>query len=208
VPLGRWVLAEACRQVRAWEAEGVCGPDLALSVNLSARQFRHPSLVADVARALAETGLDPARLELELTESVTMEDDAATVAMLRALKGLGVRLAVDDFGTGCSAFSYFKRWPVDALKIDRSFVAGLGRDGEDETIVRAVVAFAQAMGLGVTAEGVETAAQLAALRELGCDRGQGFYFARPQPPQGARALLAASARLGEADERLEPSAAD
>ncbi|GEM_PF-1345763 len=188
VPLGRWVLEEACRQVRSWQA--TFGLPLILSANLSVRQVQQPALIEDIAGILHATGLDPRTLKLEITESLLLEDQEAVRTTLRALKGLGIQLALDDFGTGYSALGYLKCFPIDTLKIDRSFTAGLGRDPYDTAIVRAVVAFARALGLSVTAEGVETAEQLAELRRLGCDRGQGFYFDRPLPPDGISALLA------------------
>ncbi|MEA2527544.1 MAG: hypothetical protein QOF73_4771 [Thermomicrobiales bacterium] len=179
VPLGEWVLAEACREVRAWD-----GPPLVVAVNLSARQLEQPNLVGVIARILGATGLAPWRLKLEITESVALADAGAGVVLLRQLKTLGVQLAIDDFGSGYSGLGALKRAPIDTLKIDRAFVAGLGRDPADEAILQAVVAFARALGLGVTAEGIETAEQVTALQSLGCDHGQGFYFGAPRPPEG------------------------
>ncbi|MEA2586317.1 MAG: hypothetical protein QOF33_4402, partial [Thermomicrobiales bacterium] len=179
VPLGEWVLAEACREVRAWD-----GPPLVVAVNLSARQLEQPNLVGVIARILGATGLAPWRLKLEITESVALADAGAGVVLLRQLKTLGVQLAIDDFGSGYSGLGALKSAPIDTLKIDRAFVAGLGRDPADEAILQAVVAFARALGLGVTAEGIETAEQVTALQSLGCDHGQGFYFAAPRPPEG------------------------
>ncbi|HEX5501921.1 MAG TPA: EAL domain-containing protein [Thermomicrobiales bacterium] len=189
-PLGRWVLIEACRQARAWRAEHPADPPLVMAVNLTAPQFQQPHLAADIATILAETGLPPHLLQLEITESVLMDDAAATLATLGALKRLGVQLAIDDFGTGYSSLSYLKRFPVDWLKVDRRFVAGLGTDAEDTAIVRAVVNLAAALRLAVTAEGVETADQVARLQALGCTLAQGFYFARPLPAAALGALLA------------------
>ncbi len=192
LPLGWWALEEACRQARAWgrDAGGAAGDrPPTISVNLSARQFQQPGLAAGVARVLCKTGLDPRRLHLELTESVVMEPAEATIATLQELKAQGVRLAIDDFGTGYSSLSYLKRFPVDLLKIDRSFVAGLDRDAEDTAIVGAVVTLARALGLAVAAEGVETAGQLARLRDLGCDLGQGRYLAEPLAPEALGDLL-------------------
>ncbi len=181
VPLGRWVLDEACRQAAEWSRTDPASAAVGIAVNLSARQFRHAGLVDDVALALAKAGLAPERLKLEITETAAVEDASSTIAAMRALKELGVRLAIDDFGAGYSGLSYLRRCPVDALKIDRAYVAGLGRDAADAAMVRAVVVFARTLGLSVTAEGVETATQLAELRALGCERGQGFLFARPLP---------------------------
>jgi EAL domain-containing protein (putative c-di-GMP-specific phosphodiesterase class I) len=180
VPLGRWIVAEACRQLRQWQTGAGLGP-LVMSVNLSARQLQHPELVDDVARAIDDAPMDAGALRLEITETVVMQEAPSTLAKLQALKRLGVRLAIDDFGTGYSSLGYLKRFPVDTLKVDRSFVKGIGRDTEDTAIVRAVVTVAKSLGLAVTAEGIETDEQLRDLRELGCDRGQGYLFARPMP---------------------------
>ena len=179
LPLGRWVLGEACRQLAAWRSEGRTA--LRVAVNLSARQFADPDLIAVVAEALARAGLPADALWLEITESVLMEEVEATAETLRALKRLGVHLSVDDFGTGYSSLSYLKRFPVDLLKIDRSFVDGLGTDPDDGAIVLAVVSLAKALRLGVVAEGVEHPWQLEALRSLGCDAVQGYLLGRPGP---------------------------
>jgi len=189
VPLGRWILAEACRQLRQWQG-AAAGEVLGMSVNLSARQLQQPSLVDDIAQALREARIDPAALRLEITETVVMHEAPAALAKLEALKRLGVRLAIDDFGTGYSSLGYLKRFPVDTLKIDRSFVKGIGRDVEDTAIVRAVVTVAKSLGLSVTAEGIETEYQLGELRALGCDRAQGYFFAKPVPADQVPGLLA------------------
>jgi diguanylate cyclase (GGDEF)-like protein/PAS domain S-box-containing protein len=185
VPIGDWVLREACREAGRWEYDG----PLTLSVNLSPRQLAQPDLVATVRRALTETGTDPARLCLEITESAVMESGAATTAQLRALKSLGVRLAIDDFGTGYSSLMHLRRFPVDVLKIDSAFVDGLGQETQDASIAAAVISLAHALGLTTVAEGVESAEQLAVLAELGCDAGQGHLFAPPQPAEAAMALI-------------------
>jgi diguanylate cyclase (GGDEF)-like protein len=192
VQLGQWVLVEACRQAAEWDA-AYPGRAPTMSVNLSARQFQRPELLADIREALATTGLDPRRLKLEITESVIMHDAEATTATLLAIKDLGIRLAIDDFGTGYSSLSYLKRFPVDTLKIDRSFVDGLGEDSQDTAIVRSIVALAKALGLSVTGEGIETSVQREQLRELDCDRGQGYLFARPQPAELIERLFALDA---------------
>ena len=179
VPIGGWVLEEACRQAATWPGDGQAP---AVSVNLSARQLSRPDLVDSVAAALEHSRLDPDRLWLEITESVLMEDADMAVAALERLRALGVHLCVDDFGTGYSSLAYLRRFPVDALKVDRSFVAGLGEDPEDSAIVEAVVSMAHSLRLSVVAEGVETDEQLARLRDLGCELAQGFYFAAPVPP--------------------------
>jgi len=192
-PIGRWVLEEACRQAHAWHLEQSEACPWLMSVNLSANQFQQTDLVDEVVAVLERTGLDPRLLQLEITESVIMADAPTTIVTLRALKDLGVRLAIDDFGTGYSSLSYLKRFPVDTLKVDKVFVDGLEHDADDMAIVQAVVTLARALGLEVTAEGIESAAQLAQLRKLGCHLGQGYYFARPLAANAIAPLLAASA---------------
>ncbi len=190
LPIERWVLGEACRQGAAWRARYGDGACPTVGMNLSGRHLQHPDLVGEVARALGEAGLEPRGLTLEITESVAMEDGEATVAALRELRGLGVRLAIDDFGTGYSSLAYLHRFPVDVLKIDRSFVDGLRRESEDTAIVRAVVGLAAALRLRVVAEGVETTEQMERLRALGCELGQGYLFAKPLPAEEVEGLLA------------------
>jgi diguanylate cyclase (GGDEF)-like protein/PAS domain S-box-containing protein len=189
VPLGASVLSSACAEAKRWRTAGPGGSPLTISVNLSARQFAHPDLVNVVAGILAETGTDPATLRLEITESVLMEDAVSTNEALRELRDLGVRLSIDDFGTGYSSLTYLKRFPVDELKVDRSFVDGLGVDPEDEAIVAAVVNLAHTLDLRVVAEGVETAGQSRHLRELGCDAAQGYYFGPAVPPAEVAAVI-------------------
>jgi EAL domain-containing protein (putative c-di-GMP-specific phosphodiesterase class I) len=162
---------------------------LSLAVNLSPRQFLDSELAADIAGVLQEVGLDPTLLELEVTEATAIEDVLESIATMRRLRALGVRLVVDDFGAGYAGLGYLRRYPVDAIKIDRSFVAGLDRDGMDTAMVRAILAFAETIGLDVTAEGIETVAQCARLREMGCHRGQGFWFAPAVPADKLTALL-------------------
>ena len=189
VPIGRWVLTEACRQARAWRERYPAATPFAVCVNLSARQFRRPVLAAEVVAAVAESGLDAAHLELEITESVLMDHADESGRTLATLRGLGARLAIDDFGTGYSSLAYLRRLPVDVLKVDRSFVRDLAGDDGAVAILRAVTTMAHDLGMTVTAEGVETAGQLARLRELGTDRGQGFYFAQPLTAEGIEELL-------------------
>src|SRR5215470_12758337 len=196
VPMGQWVLREACRQARAWQSEGGATP-LIVGVNLSASQFERDALAEEIAGILRETALEPGRLQLELSEAVLMRDDPRMLDRLEALKAVGVRLAIDDFGTGYASLSYLKRLPVDCLKIDRSLVKGVGLETEDTAIIRALVTLAQSLGIVVTAEGVETANQLAQLRAVGCDQGQGYYFARPVSADRLPELLASF----DADER-------
>jgi diguanylate cyclase (GGDEF)-like protein len=189
VPIGGWVLRQACRDIAAWRAGHPELADLQVSVNLSACQFADDDLVASVAAALADAGLDPDALWLEITESVVMDGVESTIETLLALKALGVHLSIDDFGTGYSSLSYLKRFPIDVLKIDRSFVDGFGTDAEDEAIVTAVVRLAQALGLSTVAEGIENTRQLVGLSELGCDAGQGYYFSRPLSAEAIVAWL-------------------
>jgi len=179
VPIGKWVLREACAQNKAWQDAGL--EPIVVSVNVSARQFRQDNLVRTVAEVLDETGLDPSYLELELTESMVMHDAAQLVAMLSDIKRLGVQIAVDDFGTGYSSLSYLKRFPVDRLKVDRSFVEHLATDMDDATIVRAIITLGHNLGLKVVAEGVELPEQVNFLRLNFCDEAQGFHYCRPIP---------------------------
>jgi EAL domain-containing protein (putative c-di-GMP-specific phosphodiesterase class I) len=179
--IGPWVLAEACRQAASWRERFPGEPRRIVSVNVSAREFSRPELVADVAALLDTTGLDPACLRLEITESAVMRDAELASRTLHALRDLRVMLAIDDFGTGYSSLSYLRQFPVDTVKIDRSFVAALGTDESAVSIVRAVIALGHALGMDVTAEGIETAEQLACLKELDCDRAQGYFFWQPVP---------------------------
>ena len=189
VPLGHWVLGEACRQLVRWEAQRPADSTLTIGVNLSARQFGLPDLSEQVAAALSESGLPASRLRLELTESTLMEQPAAASTTLAGLRALGVQIQIDDFGIGYSSLSYLQRFPLDALKIDRSFVGNLRHASEATAIIRAVVSLAQALGLQVIAEGVETPDQWADLLALGCTSGQGFHFAPALPASEAFAFL-------------------
>jgi len=176
VDIGEWVLRRACEQGKVWQDQGC---DFYLAVNVSAVQFGQPRLLEVVSRALADTGFAPESLQLEITESVLMQDAESAIGMLRAFKGMGVRISVDDFGTGYSSLSYLKRFPIDILKIDKSFVRDLPDDEEDAAIVRAIIALAHSLRLTTVAEGVETDPQLRFLRNEGCDRFQGFFLSRP-----------------------------
>ncbi len=182
VPLGRWVLGEACRQVREWQESLPGAKGLTLAVNLSASQLHHPQLVRDVREALHASGLSAHHLKLEITEQAAVEDARGAARRLEELSALGVRIALDDFGSGYSALNYLRTFPVDALKIDRSFIEGIGRDLQATSIVGAVIALAKSLNMSVTAEGTETEEQLSHLRSLGCDLAQGYYFARPSSP--------------------------
>jgi len=189
VSIGQWVLEAACQQVRAWQEQYPSDPRLMVFVNLSAKQFQQPNLVDEVAKILQKTGLYPSSLGLEITESVVMEDESLTFITLQELAALGVQLAVDDFGTGYSSMSYLKRFPVSFLKIDRSFVDGLEEDPKGRVILSAMVALAQALDMKAIAEGVETAEQLARLREMGCEMAQGIYLSEPLSSEVVSGLL-------------------
>ena len=173
VPIGRWVLREACHQARAWQQRYPCDPPLVVCVNLSAKQLRDPALFRDVHQVIRESGLEPSGLDLEITESVAMEDASATVATLEELHALGVRVIIDDFGTGYSSLSRLESFPVDYIKVDRSFVSRLEEETGARVLVKAMIDLAHALGLEAIAEGVETAGQLERLREMGCDLAQG-----------------------------------
>ena len=179
VPIGRWVLFEACRQAKEWQETYHFDIPLMIAVNISGKHFMQASLFAEVSEMLAKTGIDPAHLILEITESVAMEGAESTIEILTKLKALGLKLAIDDFGTGFSSLAYLKRFPVDLLKIDKSFVDGVALHEADRAIVEAVIALGHALGLKVIAEGVETFEQLAQLRKLGSEIGQGYYFSAP-----------------------------
>jgi diguanylate cyclase (GGDEF)-like protein len=189
VPIGEWVLRTACTQVAALP-HGARGDALRVAVNLSARQFADDSLIALVARVLEQTGLASAALELEITETLIMQSPERTARLLAALREQGVKLAMDDFGTGYSSLAYLKRFPLDSIKIDRSFIHGVPGDGDGESITQAVIAMAHSLRLRAIAEGVETAQQLEFLREQGCDEIQGYFFSRPLPYQELADLLA------------------
>jgi len=191
VPLGRWVLEQACQQAAAWQAAFPGRTPLKVSVNLSPRQFQSPGVVDDVRRVLLESGLAPNTLRLEITESTIMRDVDGTISTLAQLKALGVELAVDDFGTGYSSLAYLRRLPLDVLKIDRSFVDGIEFEQEDRAIVRAILSLARSLGLSVTAEGIETEGQALLLREWNCESGQGYLFSRALTAADLTALLQA-----------------
>jgi diguanylate cyclase (GGDEF)-like protein len=194
VPIGAWVLQEACRQMRAWDAEFPDCRGLTINVNLSAKQCLHPDLLATVERILDHTGLEPERLKLEITETIVLEDSTVVVDILNGLRALGVQLGLDDFGMGYSALSYLQRLPLQTLKIDRSFVNGIVETGNLE-IIRAIIAMAAGLSMDVTAEGIETADQAAQLTDLSCEFGQGFFFHRPLTSGSAKSVLAAISLL-------------
>lgn len=182
LPIGAWVFQEAMCRMAEWDRIALPGQtNLDLSVNVSTRQFFSCDLVRLVGDALFDSGMDPARLVIEITESVLLENSASAIGMINELRGLGIKIHLDDFGTGFSSLSYLQRLPIDRIKIDRSFIRGISERREDLEIVRAIVALGHGLGKGVVAEGIETPAQLACLRDLGCDFGQGFLFSRPVP---------------------------
>jgi EAL domain-containing protein (putative c-di-GMP-specific phosphodiesterase class I) len=187
VSIGEWVLATACAQTKAWQEHGLSKLDVA--VNLSARQFADPMLLPKLTNIIRRSGLDPSHLELEITESLVMSHGESAVAVLQKLKSLGVRIAIDDFGTGYSSLAYLKRFPIDTIKVDRSFIKDIPSDSGDKQITRAIIAMAHNLRLRVVAEGVETADQLKFLRGLRCDTVQGYYLHRPLPEAEVAAVL-------------------
>jgi predicted signal transduction protein with EAL and GGDEF domain len=191
--LGKWVLHEACRQARAWQEQFPRTPPLTMSVNVSAKQFTQDNMLDQIAETVRATNVARDTLKLELTESVAMEDPERTRRLLLDLKDMGVHLSIDDFGTGYSSLSYLRRFPVDTLKIDRSFVMHMERNEENREIVRTIIGLARNLGMEVIAEGAETPEQVTALRDLSCQYGQGYFFSRPTDPAAAEKLLSASA---------------
>jgi len=189
LPIGRWVLREACRQAREWADAGL--PLISIAVNISAIEFRNEKFLDGVFATLEETKFDPASLELELTESVLMKGAEATEATLKVLRSHGIRMAIDDFGTGYSSLSYLRKFSIDALKIDRSFIRQITTHPEETTIVSAMISMGKSLKLRVIAEGVETHEELAFLRAHQCDEAQGYHFSRPVRPQQFAELLAA-----------------
>jgi EAL domain-containing protein (putative c-di-GMP-specific phosphodiesterase class I) len=187
LPIGAWVLREACTQARSWLDQGLHPGTMA--VNVSAMEFRDDNFLPGLFEILDDTGIDPKYLELELTESVLMKRVESTASILRALRDRGVKIAIDDFGTGYSSLSYLRKFPVDALKIDQSFVRQISTSGDDTTIVAAIIAMARSLRLRVVAEGVETLEELEFLRANQCDEAQGFYVSRPISPERFAGLL-------------------
>jgi diguanylate cyclase (GGDEF)-like protein len=192
LPLGYWVMQSACRQAREWTRFGSDGPPLVLSVNVSVKQFQHSDFVGAVEKILRDTGLEPSRLQLEITETVVTENLEYAAGLLKDLKRLGVLLAIDDFGQGNSSLGALRTFPLDNLKIDKSFVAGLGKNAQDTSIVQLVIDLAHTLDMEATAEGVESAEQLILLEQMGCDLAQGYYFAKPLAVEAAAALFADS----------------
>lgn len=191
IQLGQWVLSDATSQVRAWQQR--FSRPLRLAVNLSGRQFLHFNLIKQVEEALSSSGFNPSHLDFEITETIAMHNAEESVGVMRQLKSLGIGLSLDDFGTGYSSLSYLKRFPIDVLKIDKSFVRDIPEDANDLAIVSAIIAMAHALGLKVIAEGVETDAQWHFLRDCGTQYAQGYYFGRPLPASEFEDILARQA---------------
>jgi EAL domain-containing protein (putative c-di-GMP-specific phosphodiesterase class I) len=187
VPLTRWILREACSQNRAWQKQGL--PAMRIAVNLSARQFADENLLGDVAGTLHDIGMDPTLLELEITESMMMHDTGKTIQVLAGLKAMGVHIAIDDFGIGYSSLSHLKQFPIDIIKIDRSFITDIPGNQADEAITDAIIAMGKSLKILVVAEGVEALEQLQFLRSRGCDEVQGYFFSRPIPADDFTKLL-------------------
>ena len=190
IPIDRFVFGRSCRQLVAWQDAGVASATTTMAVNFSSKQFSRSDLVSSVADVLRDTGMKPACLKLEITESAMMDNPETTAGLLEELGRLGVKLALDDFGTGYSSLSYLHRFPLDVVKIDQSFVSPIGQDGDESPIVRTILTLAEQMSMEVVAEGIETEQQLQLLRGLACTYGQGYFFSKPLPPEDASALLA------------------
>jgi EAL domain-containing protein (putative c-di-GMP-specific phosphodiesterase class I) len=193
VHIGRWVLKTACEQNVAWQRQGL--PPINMAVNLSVRQFADENLLEDITAILAQTGMQPSQLELEITEGMLIHDIERAIKLLTAIKQMGVRLAIDDFGTGYSSLGQLKNFPIDTLKVDRSFIRDLATDSEDKAITSAIIAMGKTLSLTVVAEGVETLEQQAFLREQACDEMQGYYFSRPIAADEFATLLRENTKL-------------
>jgi len=189
IPIGEWILREACAQTRRWQELYPSEQPLTISVNLSAKQFAQPDLIERIERVLLETKLEPLSLSLEITESVVVENVEAATGLLRRLRKLGVGLSIDDFGTGYSSLSSLHSFPISTLKIDGSFISRMGGQNENTEIVRTIMSLAENLGMDVVAEGVETLEQVTKLRTFGCKKGQGFFFSRPLPADALESLL-------------------
>jgi len=189
IDLGKWVMAEACRTLKHWQDTVANAHDLTMSVNVSIRQFNKPGLVEHVMEVLQQNELNPACLKIEVTESVIMHDATRTITELNRLRALGVQISIDYLGTGYSSLSYLRRMPIDHLKIDRSFISGFEDPQENDQIVKSIISLARSLGLSVIAEGVENREQLDRLRDLKCDKAQGFMFSRPVDKSKAIELI-------------------
>ena len=205
IPIGQWVLQEACRQMKAWHTTFPDQPPLSISVNLSGRQFSHPSLIKQIGQILADTELDAHSLKLEITESAIMENTESAMDMMLQLKAMGIQLSVDDFGTGYSSLGYLYRFPMDLLKIDRSFISRVDVDGEKLELVRTIITLAWNLGMDVVAEGVETTKQLAQLKALKCEYAQGYLFSRPVGSADAEKLIRADHSYNDISQVLLPN---
>lgn len=203
VPIGHWVMQEACRQIKAWQQAYPDSAPLQMSVNLSSRQFAQPNLIEQIKSVLEETGVDPRCLKLELTESAVMDNVEAAIKQLGEIQELGIELSIDDFGTGYSSLSYLHRFPLDTLKIDRSFVSQINKK-ENLEIIRTIIALARSLELEITAEGIETVAQMEELRNLTCEYGQGYYFAKPLDKEAAGIFIWDTKRLAKLFETARP----
>jgi len=190
VPIGVWAFRKACEQARCWHLEHPQEQPLTMSVNISGRQFAQSDLVAQLEKILLDTQVKPTSIKLEITESVTMGDAERTIKVIRELKKLGLRISIDDFGTGFSSLSYLRRFPIDTLKIDRSFVSNLDTNSESREIVRTIIALARTLGMDIVAEGTERLEEVSFLRNLGSDYAQGYFFSRPVDSEQADTLLA------------------
>jgi EAL domain-containing protein (putative c-di-GMP-specific phosphodiesterase class I) len=208
LPLGRWVLSEACRQAAAWSRIGASDPPLTMSVNLSAQQLQEPTFVSELKSILDESGLTPWQLVLEMTETVMFHDTTTTISRLAAIRALGVRIAIDDFGTGYSSLGYLRRFRVDILKIAREFI-GPAESEEEWAFAGAIVALGRTLGLSIIAEGIEDPGQYRRLHELGCEYGQGYLFSKPQEAESMTEMLMAERPMRETRRRaakgLRPS---
>jgi EAL domain-containing protein (putative c-di-GMP-specific phosphodiesterase class I) len=202
VPVGEWVIHAACEQIRAWQQAGIA--PVPIAVNLSPKQFQHQDICAVVDSALSEYAVDARFLEVEITESTAMQNAEDAIVTLRKLKAHRVHIAIDDFGTGYSSLSYLKRFPIDFLKLDRSFVTGLPENADDASITRAVITMSHSLNLKVIAEGVETKEQLAFLTSNGCDEMQGYYFSRPLPAPECTQFLQQRRKLPVLDRTDKP----
>src|SRR5258708_8113835 len=189
LPINRQLLYDACRQLRSWQELFTSDPPLTINVNITPKQFAQPDLASQISKALQETGLDPGCLNLETTETIAMADADRSSVVLSELKALGVRLEIDDFGTGYSSLSRLQRFPVDTLKIDRSFISRMDTDVESREIVRIILMLAHGLDLKVVAEGVETTVQANMLKEMGCELAQGYLYSKPVPSETIEQLL-------------------
>jgi len=195
IPIGEWVLRTACQQNKAWQEEGL--PPIVIAINLSGQQFKQRNIGDLVKNVLNETNLDPKYIELELTESIIMDNTELYIKAMHVLKEIGIGLVIDDFGTGYSSLSYLKRFPVDKIKIDKNFVAGLPKNNDDAAIVRAILAMAHQLNLKVVAEGIESKKHLIFLQDHACGIGQGFVFSKAIPPEDFAKLLKENHRFLE-----------